>query len=337
MIDWFSLKWFNINTLLGYHWAVPYFLYTIPLIPLLFLLRSVFHSKERQRLHVAFLNKDIKGSWTRYLRFLPAILMGAGIALILLALARPQQFSELEQRFSEGIEIVLALDVSDSMLEKDLQPNRLESAKKVAIDFIRGRFQDKIGLVVFAGESFFLCPLTTDYNLLQQQISSIKPNIVLTAGTAIGSALANCINLMRDTNAKTKVAILLSDGDNTAGNLDPITAAQLAQVYGVKVYTIAIGENNTTTTAEGLATKTIDAEALQKIANVSNGQFFRVADTKSLRNVFNQINQLEKIEIKSTRYRETKDFYQIYLRWAIVCLLLAFATKCTFIANILED
>lgn len=339
MGEWFSLKWFSIGTLGGFHWSQPYYLYGIAAVPFLFFLRRLFYGKSRQRLNVAFLAKEVKTSWVQYLRYLPAILSALGIMLVLVALARPQLIKETEERFSEGIEIVLALDVSDSMLMKDLTPNRLESAKKVATEFVEGRFQDKIGLVVFAGQAFFLCPLTTDYELLKQQIASIKPDIIATAGTAIGSALANCINLMRDSESKSKVAILLSDGDNTAGNLDPITAAQLANAYGIRVYTIAVGKEDAVVTQDStdMSLETLDTAVLKDIAQRSKGQFFQVQDARSLKNVFERINRLEKINIKVSYYQDIKDFYHIYLKWGICCLLGALALKCTFMGNILED
>lgn len=339
MDNWYAFKWLSVNTLTSFHWAEPYFLYGLLAIPILFLLRRIFHGKARQRLNVAFLPKEVKTSWIQYLRHLPGVFIGLGIGFILLSLARPQIITETEERLAEGIEIVLALDVSDSMLMKDLLPNRMESAKKVATEFVEGRFRDKIGVVVFAGQSFFLCPLTTDYELVKQQIASIKPDIITTAGTAIGSALANSINLMRDTEAKSKVAILLSDGDNTAGNLDPVTAAQLANAYGIRVYTIGIGKENATIAQDttGMSMETLDIDVLKEIANQSKGQFFQVEDAEALRKVFRQINRLEKVDIKSSYYQDIKDFYHIYLKWAITCLLLGLLAKCTFVGNILED
>lgn len=339
MDKWYSLKWVSFNTLTGFHWAEPLFLYGILAVPVLFLLRRLFHGKARQRLNVAFLPREVKTGWIQYLRHLPGLLTGLGISLILVCLARPQIITETEERIADGIEIVLALDVSDSMLMKDLSPNRMESAKKVATEFVNRRFQDKIGVVVFAGQSFFLCPLTTDYELVKQQIASIKPDIITTAGTAIGSALANCINLMRDTESKSKVAILLSDGDNTAGNLDPVTAAQLARAYGIRVYTIGIGRENATIEQDttGMSMETLDTEVLKEIAAQSKGKFFQVEDANALGKVFRQINQLEKVDIKSSYYQDIKDFYHIYLKWAIVFLLMSLLAKSTFVGNILED
>lgn len=325
-MNWFNTSWFRLDTLLSFQWADGLYLYGLVLIPFLFVLRVWFNNRGRQKLQVAFVARGIRQDWVQYLRFLPPIFVALGLVALTLALARPQRTTQRIERTATGIEIVLALDVSDSMLEKDLVPNRLEAAKKLARKFIQGRFQDKIGLVVFAGESFFLCPLTTDYDLLQSNIDEIQPNIIRYAGTALGAALANCINLMRDTDTKTKVAILLSDGNETAGNLDYVTAAQLAKAYGVKVYTIAIGQ--------GVET---DASALQKISAISEGRSFQAANLSELSKIFSVIDRLEKVKIKQTSYQETQDFYRIYLYWGLLFLLIGFLLKSTFVGNILED
>lgn len=329
-MNWFSPTWFSYPTLRDFEWAQGYALYLLPAVPLVFGLRRILAGRSRQRLPVAFVARDVRTGWVESLRHLPALLVGAGMALVLVALARPQRVSQRVERSSEGIDIVLALDVSDSMLETDLQPNRLEAAKRVARAFVRGRFQDRIGLVVFAGDAFSLCPLTTDYELLHQSIGEVGSGLIRTAGTAIGSALGVGINRLRDSKAKSKIIVLLSDGENTAGSLDPITAAELAEAYGIRVYTIAVGQAGTgdTPTDEG---------TLKRLAALANGLFFRATDTRTLGAVFARIDRLEKAEIKQTRYREVADFYQVYLRWAIVLLLLALLAKSTFVGNVLED
>lgn len=330
MWEWFSIHWFAPDVLLGFEWSNPLYLYGLALIPLLFWLRRVIHNRSRQKLSIAFVSEKVPTSRVRYLRFIPSLLQAAGLALVVVALARPQRSTFQTERVSEGIDIALALDISDSMLETDLPPTRLAAAKRVADAFIRGRFQDRIGLVAFAGESFYLCPLTTDYDLLRQLLTDLSPQDIRTAGTAIGSALANCVNLMRTSRSPSKVAILLSDGDNTAGNIDPITAAQLAQAYGIRVYTVAVGR-------VGQGRETVDEGTLREIATLSAGRFFRAADARTLGDIFSQIDRLEKAEIRQGRYREVKDFYHPYLRWAVVFFLLALLTKLTFLGNILED
>lgn len=329
-MNWFSATWFSYPTLREFEWAQRYYLYLLPAIPLVFLLRRLLAGRLRQRLPVAFMARDVRTGWVEVLRHLPALLTGMGMALLLVALARPQRVSQRVERSSEGIDIVLAIDVSDSMLETDLRPNRLEAAKGVARAFVGGRFQDRIGLVVFAGDAFSLCPLTTDYGLLTQSIGEVSSGLIRTAGTAIGSALGVSTNRLRESKAKSKIVVLLSDGENTAGSLDPVTAAELAEAYGIRIYTIAVGR-------EASGETSTDEGTLKRLATIANGQFFRATDTRALNAVFARINRLEKAEIKQSRYREVSDFYQVYLRWAIVLLLLALFVKSTFVGNVLED
>ena len=188
---WYAPGWFSPSVLAGWHYALPLALYGLLLVPLLFWLRELLHRADRQKLSVALLRQEtLTRSRSRYLRVVPGLLTGLGLSCLVLALARPQAMLSRSERTSRGIELVLALDVSDSMNETDMAPTRLENAKQLAISFVRNRFQDRIGLVAFAGESFFLCPLTTDYDLLTQQIYDIGPGLIPTAGTAIGSAIA---------------------------------------------------------------------------------------------------------------------------------------------------
>jgi len=339
MEQWFSLKWFGYDMIRSYEWVHPYFLYALPFVPLLFWLRNAFHRKHKQRLVITYHSLKEGKDWLTLLRFVQPICVGLAICLILVALARPQVVSERTDRFSEGIDIMLLLDISDSMMEKDLSPNRLEAAKQVARQFIKGRLQDRIGVIIFAGEAVSLCPLTTDYELLYGFLDEIKPEMIPTAGTAIGSALAVAVNRMRETKGDSKVAILISDGDNTSGNLDPTTATQLARAFGVKVYTISVGsirrpvKSDTVIVSNAL----VDESELRNIASLGNGKYFRATDNKGLGEVFKQINQIEKVKSMNVISRDVSDFYRVYLYWAVLLLLIAIATKSTFMANILED
>lgn len=342
MIDsWFSTEWFKLETLRGFVWEQPLYLYLLPTVPLLFALRWLVHHRFRQRLSVALARKNVKSSWISWLRLLPSVFMILVIVLLLLSLARPQRVNERVERSSEGIDIMMVLDISESMLIQDFKPNRLESAKKVALEFIKGRFQDRIGIVLFAGDAYGLCPLTTDYSLLSNYIEEIDHKMIEASGTAIGSALAVMINRMRDSKTKSKVAILLSDGDSRSGNIDPITAAQLAKAYGIKVYTIIIGREGQVELPEqlggGYITNSIDESTMRQIAKIGDGQFYRASDNQALKGVFSRINRLEKAEIKETRFKDTQDFYQVYLCWAIVFFLCWMLCKNTFVNNILED
>jgi Ca-activated chloride channel homolog len=224
-------------------------------------------------------------------------------------------------------------------MEKDLSPNRLEAAKLVARQFIWGRLQDRIGLIIFAGEAVSLCPLTTDYELLYGFLDEIQPTMIPTAGTAIGSALAVAVNRMRETSGESKVAILISDGDNTSGNLGPTTAAQLAKAFGVRVYSISVGKTLRIIKKDSLnvSSALVDESELQKIAALGNGKYFRATDNTALGAVFKQINQIEKVKSRNVVSRDVSDYYRVYLYWAILFLLIALSTKSTFMANILED
>ncbi|MFN4144199.1 MAG: VWA domain-containing protein [Runella sp.] len=344
MWDWFSAEWFSLAKLRSFSWAHPYYLYGIFAIPIFFWLRNVFHSASFQRLGLTFLGTFSPSSWSAWLRFLFPAAGFLGITCLLMALARPQIINILQERDAETINIMLALDISDSMLEKDLLPNRLIAAKSVAKSFIEGRLQDRIGLVVFAGDAFTLCPLTDDYELLYGFLAEVNARMVPVAGTAIGSALAVCINRLRESNVKSKVVILISDGDNTAGNLDPQTASKLAKAFGVRVYTIAIGRPSKKISADSLAIDssllpdhTTDEATLQQIAYVTNGHFYRATDNSALQSIFRQIDQLEKVKVKTRRYQEVIDYYRVYLNWAVVFFLVMMFLKMTFIANVLED
>jgi len=339
MEQWFSLRWFTYDLIKSYEWVYPYFLYLIPFVPILFWLRNAFHRKQKQRLVITYQSSSDGRDWLTILRFLQPACVGLAIGLILVALARPQVVSERTDRYSEGINIMLLLDISDSMMEKDLSPNRLEAAKSVARRFIADRLQDRIGIIIFAGEAVSLCPLTTDYDLLYSFLDEIHPNMIPTAGTAIGSALAVAVNRMREVKGDSKVAILISDGDNTSGNLDPTTAAQLAKAFGVKIYAISVGSTQQKKTADTMAVSNalVDESELRNIAGIGNGLYFRATDNLGLNGVFKQINQIEKVKSKNVISRDITDYYRAYLYWAVLFLLIAIGTKSTFMANILED
>jgi Ca-activated chloride channel family protein len=286
---------------------------------------------------------DLKSTPLTLIRLVPDFLLAMVIALVLISLARPQKTNEKVEQWTEGIDIILAIDISQSMQIEDFTPNRLEAAKEVARNFIKGRIQDRIGIVVFSGDAFSLAPLTTDYDLLNAYLDEISFDMIENRGTAIGSAMAVVTNRMRESESKSKVCILLSDGDNTAGNIDPITAAELAAAYNIKTYTIVVGKEGLVPFGKDyfgrphMVENTVDETTMRKIASISFGEFFRVTDNQALKNVFSKIDQYEKAEIKETRFKDTADFYFIYLRWAISFFLLWILTKSSFISNVLQD
>ena len=342
--EWFDVYWFLPNTLKNFEWLNPYYFLGILGIPILFVVSNLLNIGSQQKLNVAYFVNDKKALWISYLRFLPPILVSIGIIFILTALAQPQKINVVKEKKVEGIDIVLAIDVSVSMQSSDIKPNRLEVAKQVARNFIKGRQEDRIGLVVFAGDAYFLSPLTTDYDALYDYINQIKDGIVPLSGTAIGKALGRCINLMRESDSKSKVAILVSDGDNTAGELDPITAARLARSFNIKTYSVAVGtvtkkaiSTRDTTNLASNSSVAVDESQLREIAQTSNGKFFRATDSESLKDIFVQIDKLEKVPIKIKTRKEILPMQDAYIKWAIVILLAALFLKNTFIGNILED
>ena len=342
-ISYWSLDWFSPSTLQSFTWTNTLFLFGIALVPLLLIVRWLWRYFFNQKLPVAFTKSDLKSTPLTLLRLVPEILLGLIMVLMLVALARPQKTNEKVEQWTEGIDIMLAIDISQSMQIEDFTPNRLEAAKNVARDFIKGRLQDRIGIVVFSGDAFSLTPLTTDYTLLYSYLNELNFDMIETRGTAIGSALAVVTNRMRESNSKSKVCILLSDGDNTAGNIDPITSAELAAAYNIKIYTIVVGKEGMVPFGKdffgrpNMVENTIDESTMRKIADIGTGEFFRVTDNQALQQVFKKIDQYEKAEIKETRFKDTTDFYFIYIRWAIVLFLLWMLLKSTFLSNVLQD
>lgn len=342
-LNWFSLNWFSPSTLGSFDWANSLFLYGLLIIPVLFLFKWLVQRSLGQKVNLALPKEQIKWSPSVLLRHIPNLLIALTVALIIIALARPQKTNEKVEQWTEGIDIMLVIDISESMQIEDFKPNRLEAAKQVAENFIMGRFQDRIGIVIFSGDAYSLSPLTTDYDLLSSYLKDINFDMIESRGTAIGSALAVATNRMRESSTKSKVLILLSDGDNTAGNIDPLTAAELADAYNIKIYSIAVGKEGRVPFGKDFfgqpnyIENTLDETTLRKIAEIGNGQFYRVSDNSALEQVFALIDEYEKAEIKETRYKDTTDFYTVYLKWAIVLMLTWLLLKSTFVSNILQD
>jgi Ca-activated chloride channel family protein len=344
LIDpWYSFSWFSPGSFANFTWENPIFLWGILGVPLLVLIRWFSRYFLNQKLPVALVKSDLKSTPLTLVRLLPDLILSIVTILILIALARPQKTNEKVEQWTEGIDIMLAIDISQSMQIEDFTPNRLDAAREVARNFIKGRKQDRIGVVVFSGDAFSLAPLTTDYSLLNSYLDEINFEMIENRGTAIGSALAVVTNRMRESESKSKVCILLSDGDNTAGNIDPITSAELAAAYNIKIYTIIIGKEGLVPFGKDyfgrphMVENTVDESTMRKIADIGTGQFFRATDEEALANVFKRIDQYEKAEIKESRFKDTSDYYFIYLQWAMAFFLLWLMLKSTFISNVLQD
>ena len=266
-------------------------------------------------------------SWKTMLRHLPTACRLLCIACIIVALARPQTRNDEELVSGEGVDIVLAIDVSGSMLAQDFTPNRMEAAKEVAANFVSNRPTDRIGIVIFSGESFTLCPLTTDQQVLRTQIYNIQSGL-LEDGTAIGSGLATSVDRLRSSKSKSKVIILLTDGENNGGQIPPLTAKELAKATGVKVYTIGVGTEGFAQTPMQTQTGAvvmqrekvnIDEKLLTQIATETGGRYFRAKDNESLRNIYTEIDKLEKSRIEVTAL---KRYSEKFFPFAIAALAL---------------
>lgn len=283
----------------------------------------------------------IPKSWKYYFRHSVFVCSLISLSLLIIALARPQSSNSWQNVTTEGIDIVIALDISSSMLAMDFQPNRLEAAKDVAIQFISGRPNDKIGLVIFSGESFTQCPLTTDHATVINLFRNIESGMI-EDGTAIGNGLATAVSRLKESNAISKVVILLTDGENNRGEIAPVTAAELAKTYGIRVYTIGVGTIGTAPypiqTPFGVQVRDvevkIDEATLQKIAATTDGNYFRATNNTKLADIYQEIDKLEKSKIDVKEYSKKEEEYLKYAMAGAFMLLLALLLKTTIFRNI---
>lgn len=264
-----------------------------------------------------------------WLRHLPFILRIAALCLIIVAIARPRSSTETEKVDTEGIDIVFAMDVSTSMLARDFTPDRISAAKDIAVEFIAQRPSDRMGIVVFAGESYTQCPLTTDRATLINLMKDVQTDLI-EDGTAIGNGLATAIARMMDSDAKSRVVILLTDGVNNRGEIAPATAAEIAKTYGVRVYTIGLGTQGEAPypvmTPWGVEVRNmpveIDEDLLKSVAEATGGRYFRATDNTKLAEIYSEINQMEKVRTTVDSFPVYKELFGKYALWALVCLLL---------------
>jgi len=271
----------------------------------------------------------------------PFILRCLAIIMVIIALARPQASNSWRTESTEGIDIMLALDISGTMMAEDLKPNRLEASKAVASEFILSRPNDNIGLVVFAGESFTQCPLTTDHAVLINLFKGVNYGLI-EDGTAIGLGLANAVNRIKDSKARSKVIILLTDGSNNRGDIAPITAAEIAQSFGIRVYAIGVGSygkvNIPVQTPMGLQYQLMDSEfdekSLQNIASMTGGHYFRATDNTKLRSIYQEIDQMEKTKIDVREYNKKNEEFYIFALVAFLLLIVEMLLRNTVLKRI---
>jgi len=316
--------------------AKPHVLYLLlGLIPII--VWYVFRNKKSQAsIRISSLEgfKKVQKTWKHVLRHVVFALKLAVIALVIVCLARPQSSNSWQNQTIEGIDIVIALDISSSMLARDFHPDRIEAAKNVATEFISGREYDRIGLVVFSAESFTQCPLTTDHAVLINLLRNVQSGLI-EDGTAIGLGLANAVSRLKDSEARSKVVILLTDGENNRGEIAPVTAAEIAKTFGVRVYTIGVG-------TEGMAPYPvptpfgiqmhdievkIDEPTLQDIAKITDGKYFRATDNKTLAAIYKEIDRMERSKIENREYSKKTEEYQRFAIPALILSLLALALQ----------
>ena len=326
----------------NYTFANPEYLYLLFLIPIFWFV-YIFNLRDKNTFlilsSIKRLNTKTWKSWGRHIVFLTKTL---AISLLIIAFARPQSTSSWQNAITEGIDIILAMDISGSMLAQDLTPNRLEASKKVAMDFISGRPNDRIGLVIFSGESFTQCPLTTDHKVLKGLFNDVKSGMI-DDGTAIGMGLATSINRLKDSKTKSKVIILLTDGVNNQGSIAPMTAAEIAQEFKMRVYTIGVGTKgyapypfNTpfgNIVYQDVEVK-IDEKTLQDIANATNGKYFRATSNKALQEIYKEIDKLERSKIEIKEFHKKKEEFLPFAFLAMIFLILSFILNSTLFKTI---
>lgn len=323
--------------------ANPEYLYFLIIVPLLGLWYWYRHVNDHADLQVSSTETFEKTGMSikQYFYFGLYVLRGLAIALLIVALARPQTTSSRKDVSIEGIDIVLALDVSGSMLAMDLKPDRLEAAKEVASEFISGRQNDRFGLVIFSGETFTQCPLTTDHNVIKNLFKDVKSGMI-EDGTAIGDGLATSVNRLKDSKAVSKVIILLTDGVNNMGSLDPLSSAEIAKIYGIRIYTIGVGTEGTAPypvqTPFGVQTQyvevQIDEALLQEVATMTDGRYFRATSNKKLREIYNEIDKLEKSKIDVTEFKKKKEEFFPFALFAFLLIALEIVLRNTVFRSV---
>lgn len=322
----------------NFEFAKPEILYLLLGLPLLGVWYWFRHRKDGAELQLSNAEalQNSRGRLKIYMYYLLYILRIMAIALLIIAIARPQTSTSRQDITIEGIDIVIALDVSGSMLAQDLKPDRLGAAKEVGMEFISGRPNDRFGLVIFSGETFTQCPLTTDHSVVKDLFEKVKSGMI-EDGTAIGDGLATAVNRLKESKAVSKVIILLTDGINNMGSLDPLSSAEIAELYGVRIYTIGVGSEGTAPypvrTPYGLQYQQIevkiDETLLQEVAAMTDGKYFRATSNNKLREIYNEIDRMEKSKIDVTEFEKKKEEFFAFALAAFLLLFIEVSLKNT--------
>lgn len=323
--------------------AQPYYFLLLLLLPLLIWWQWKNKNLQTPNLRITSLGsiKTVKPTWRVRFRPLLKVLRSIAFVALVVAIARPQSSNVSESVDSDGIDIVLSVDVSGSMMAEDLKPNRIEAAKQVANDFVDKRANDRIGLVIFSGESFTQCPITIDHNIVKEQLASIKSGM-LQDGTAIGMGLATAVDRLRNSKAKSKIIILLTDGVNNTGLIDPSTALEIAKAYKLRVYCIGVGTRGEAPypvqTPAGIQKQMvpveIDEALLKNIAAQTGGKYFRATSNSSLASVYKEIDQLEKSKVEVSSFKHFTDLFLPFALIALICIVLEMLLRYTIFRSI---
>lgn len=319
----------------------PQFLWLLLLIPAYLVWYNWWYVPRRLVVKLSYdpeklVKKRVSLAW---LRIIPHLLQISALFFLSVAMSRPITAQEKDERYSEGIDIMLVMDASGSMETDDFKPSRLAVAKETAEKFVDGRLDDRIGIVLFAEDAFSYAPLTLDYDLLKKQIKAVSSDLMPKEGTAVGSAIGVAINRMEESSSPSKVIILLTDGASNRGQISPLTAANLAKEKGIKIYSIGIGKEEYVRQSifgNQVVKSDLDEKSLQEISDLTEGKFFRSTNEKSLEEIFETISNMEKVEIKEEHYREETDLYPRVVLTGLILLFLAFTLMATFLHNPLE-
>ncbi len=333
----------NLAAFASFHFKNPELLWLLLLLPMMVFYYWRFKRFKRPRIRISSIEafRNYRPSFRQRMINLPFILRITAVAFLVIALARPRSSSSASNVKTEGISIVLALDISSSMLAEDFRPNRIEAAKKVALDFINGRPNDLIGLVIFSGQSFTQCPITSDHSVIRNLMREVKSGL-LVDGTAIGEGLATAVDRLKDAPTKSKVVVLITDGVNNSGSIPPLTAGDIASTFGVRVYSIGVGTKGMAPypqkTLFGVQYQNmevqIDEELLTKVAEATDGKYYRAVNNKRLEAIFAEIDKLEKSKIEITEFKKYKEEYLPFAALACLLLLLEMVLRYTWLKSI---
>jgi len=323
--------WQQIRSVFSFNWENPLFLYLLILPILWLLIKYGLRKNKRAKIILSIPNEFPENKLTRLQSYIPDVLQALILISLVIALAEPYTTLKYAEYKAEGINFAIGIDISSSMKNKDMPPSRFDVAKNMAEDFMKKRIAyDAFSLVAFAGEPNLISPLTQDKNYLFPSLQKLKAGLISEEGTALGDAMGTCINQLRDSDNPKKIAIIISDGNNTAGNLDPEISSKLAKLFNIKFYTIAVG-------TPGNQVDPVDENTLRSIATLTKGTFFRANDSQTMAAIFKEIDQLEKTKIKMNRWEEHNNQSLTFILIALLLFIANLALKLTWIGTILED